>query len=59
MFKMLTNQDPSKCSCGNIYFLMPTFISKFDRFMPIDVPCMELGNVSNAIDETNISSGPI
>ncbi len=42
------------------FFLMPTsFISKFDRFMPIDVPCMELGNVSNAIDETNISSGPI
>ncbi len=41
------------------FFLMPTsFISKFDRFMPIDVPCMELGDVSNAIDETNISSGP-
>ncbi len=39
---------------------MPTsFISKFDKFMPIDVPCMELGSVSNAIDETNISNGPI
>ncbi len=42
------------------FFSMPTsFISKFDRFIPIDVPCMEFGDVSNAIDETNISSGPI
>ncbi len=42
------------------FVLMPTsFILKFDRFMPIDVPCMDLGSVSNAIDETNISRGPI
>jgi len=39
--------------------MLTTFISKFDKFMPIDVPFMELGSVSNAIDETNISNGPI